>query len=124
MGLPKAVEIVMSDMTCGECGILFSVPEVWRAEKQGDGSGWFCPNGHSRVYRESDAAKAKRELEAEKQRHRETLSRLNEAQIEKAKVEAKAARLVKRTKHGTCPCCNRTFAQLAKHMKSKHPDFV
>lgn len=24
---------------------------------------------------------------------------------------------------GMCPCCRRTFKQLAEHMKSKHPDF-
>lgn len=23
---------------------------------------------------------------------------------------------------GICPCCNRTFSQLARHMQSKHPD--
>lgn len=23
---------------------------------------------------------------------------------------------------GVCPCCNRTFSQLSRHMQSKHPD--
>ena len=29
-----------------------------------------------------------------------------------------------RVAHGVCPCCNRTFKQLARHMKTKHPDYV
>lgn len=33
-------------------------------------------------------------------------------------------RIKNRVKHGVCPCCQRTFRQLAAHMKSKHPDFV
>jgi hypothetical protein len=24
---------------------------------------------------------------------------------------------------GVCPCCNRTFQQLARHMKAKHPGY-
>lgn len=34
-----------------------------------------------------------------------------------------ATRLKNRAAHGVCPCCNRTFQQLARHMSAKHPDF-
>ncbi len=30
----------------------------------------------------------------------------------------------KRAANGVCPCCNRTFSDLARHMKAKHPDFA
>jgi hypothetical protein len=30
----------------------------------------------------------------------------------------------KRSAAGTCPCCNRTFANMGRHMKTKHPEFV
>jgi hypothetical protein len=33
-------------------------------------------------------------------------------------------KLKKRTSAGTCPCCTRTFANMAEHMKKQHPDFV
>jgi hypothetical protein len=29
----------------------------------------------------------------------------------------------KRIQSGVCPCCNRTFENLGRHMKSKHPAF-
>lgn len=25
---------------------------------------------------------------------------------------------------GVCPCCNRTFEQLGRHMTTKHPEYV
>jgi len=33
-------------------------------------------------------------------------------------------KIKKRVKHGICPCCNRTFKQLAAHMKNKHPEYM
>lgn len=43
-------------------------------------------------------------------------------------VEREARKAVEkklnRVSAGTCPCCNRSFKQLAAHMKNKHPDYV
>lgn len=25
---------------------------------------------------------------------------------------------------GVCPCCNRTFVELARHIATKHPDYA
>ncbi len=30
----------------------------------------------------------------------------------------------KRVGSGVCPCCSRTFQQLARHMKAKHPAYT
>ena len=30
----------------------------------------------------------------------------------------------KRAAAGVCPCCNRTFKQLARHMERKHPNYT
>ena len=113
-----------TEMGCGECGIVFWVPEPWRAEKKSTGKGWSCPNGHSRVYRDSDAVIAQKALAAEQERHRATLARLNEAQTAARKTEAATKRLKKRVADGVCPCCHRTFKQLAAHMKNKHPEGI
>lgn len=32
-------------------------------------------------------------------------------------------RIKNRIGNGVCPCCNRTFANLARHMKGQHPDY-
>jgi len=122
MGYAIPISVQMSDMECGECGIQFSVPETWRAEKQRTGASWYCPNGHSRVYRESDAEKARKALAEEKQRHATTLARLNEAELAERKAQTEMKRMKRRAAAGVCPCCNRTFQQLARHMKTKHPN--
>lgn len=124
MGYALPITVQMTVMECGECGIQFSVPETWRAEKQHNGSGWYCPNGHSRVYRETDVDKLKRVLAEEQRRHAQTLSRLNEAEAAERKVQKAMRRMQKRSAAGLCPCCNRTFQQLARHMKTKHPEQV
>lgn len=122
MGYAVPITVQMTDMTCGGCGIQFAVPEAWRAEKKETGKGWYCPNGCSRVYKESDVAAAKAELEAERDRHQRTLARLNAAETAEQKAKRELKRVNKRVSAGVCPCCNRTFQQLARHMKTKHPD--
>lgn len=122
MGYALPVSIQMTEMECGECGISFCVPESWRSERQKNGTGWFCPNGHSRIYRESDVQKLTKQLSEEKERTRLALCRENEERARADRLEKERKRLAKRAHAGTCPCCNRTFQQLARHMKTKHPD--
>jgi hypothetical protein len=38
-------------------------------------------------------------------------------------AKGQITKLKKRAKAGTCPCCKRTFHNMAEHMKTKHPDF-
>lgn len=118
IALQKTME--MRELVCGECGINFMAPEFFMAEKQANGSGWHCPNGHTRAYIESDVAKLRKQLEAEKQKSAMEAStrRMVEETLEKERREAK--RLKKRTDAGVCTCCNRTFQNLARHMKTKH----
>jgi len=47
-------------------------------------------------------------------------------EMERRRVSAARGRVTKikrRVQHGVCPCCNRTFSNLASHMKTKHPEF-
>lgn len=36
----------------------------------------------------------------------------------------RASKLKLRAANGVCPCCNRTFKQLAAHMSSQHPKYA
>jgi len=122
MALPYYTSIALTEIVCGQCGIKFAVPEAWRAAKQETGDGWYCPNGHCRAYTESDTAKYRRLLQEEKDRHVKTLSRLNVVVAAEQKITKELSRIKKRVHAGVCPCCNRTFQQLARHMKAKHPE--
>lgn len=39
-------------------------------------------------------------------------------------AKGQATKLRKRAANGVCPCCNRTFVQLARHMATQHPDYA
>lgn len=52
-----------AQFVCGKCGIEHWVPEAFYDEqvKLGPSGGWYCPNGHGRVFRESAADQLRRE---------------------------------------------------------------
>lgn len=110
---------------CPDCGIHYYVPTAYMDECRRDPSQYFhCPAGHRRHFSESEADKLRRERDRLKQ---ET-ARLEDsarAQRERAeKAERANKNLKKRAAAGTCPCCQRTFQNMATHMKRQHPNFV
>jgi len=125
---------------CAQCNVVFGLtPETDRVLRQSS-AGFKCPFGHPLVFSkgESEADKLRRERDRLKQEN----ARLDEerhgawatanAQLERARTaerQAAAARgqvtkLKKRAANGVCPCCNRTFANLQRHMATKHAGFV
>ncbi len=94
---------------------------------------FYCAYGHPQVYitGESEETKLRRERDLLKQQaarlHEEATAASNEAfqQRERAvRAEASNKKLKKRASAGACPCCKRTFSNMAEHMKHQHPDFV
>jgi len=118
----------MSEMTrlsCGNCGIEFDVPTHFYKElREIKGKGWYCPNGHSRVFGESDSDILRRERDLLRQRLAEKDDTIARVEREKAAVQGQVTKLKKRAQRGVCPCCNRTFLNVARHMQSKHPKFA
>lgn len=51
-------------------------------------------------------------------------TRTNHAKRQTAYQKGVTTKLKNRMKNGICPCCNRTFKQLAAHMKNKHPEYM
>ena len=103
---------------CYTCGCLIGMSEDMYNRRLTDHQDFWCPKGHQQHFvGESEEEKAKRLLREEQNRHQRTLSRVNE-------VERERDRLKKRVKAGVCPCCKRTFRQLALHIKHKHPAYA
>lgn len=110
---------------CGNCGIPFFVPTRWLKNKINEHGSFCCPNGCNRKFTgKSDAEKVREELEAlkrEKERQHELLqNKLLDTINEKNKVEKQLKRIHK----GVCPCCNRSFQNLANHIKTQHPEMI
>jgi hypothetical protein len=124
--------------TCPVCGVQYALEKTYNDYRLKGGSGlgkqdlgWHCPNGHSLVFTETEADKLRRERDSLKQQQARLYERISEEQkrTEHEKNRANgykghATRITKRAKAGVCPCCNRTFKQLAQHMANKHPTFT
>jgi hypothetical protein len=124
------LDTALQEKHCPTCFVHYAAPKAMFDKKQTDGGHWFCPNGHQIIYSESKLDKAKAEADALR-RERDAL-RQNEAWYEdRLKTERKEARALKaslkkvhqRVGNGVCPCCNRQFVNLQRHMASKHADF-
>ncbi len=114
----------LDTIQCGQCAIIFAVPADWKRNRIEERGKYYCPNGHCRVYiGETKAEKLQRELDQLQSEKARAIQRMWEAQAGQRKAEAKAQKLAKRASAGVCPCCNRTVSQMARHMKSKHPDW-
>lgn len=116
--------IRMITVECCACGCIFGMPSDLDAKFQEDAEKYFyCPNGHRQHYSESTAIKLRRELERKNNQLAQAQTTKIQLEVELTKVQRKLKRTETRVKNGVCPCCNRTFSDLANHMKSKHPEF-
>lgn len=125
--------IGMITETCCSCGMAFAMTrEFHAARKAKPGSSFYCPAGHGQHY----TGKSKEDQLAEHlSRERQRAARLeDEARIERearehadrraAAARGQVTKLKKRAAAGVCPCCNRHFSDMARHMAQKHPGFV
>jgi hypothetical protein len=123
--------VKLESMVCGECGVTFAVPATLRAERISDGRTFYCPNGHPRVFRETTETRLRRELDRERAA-RQRAEELRSAALKEAdhnarewrKSKTRLRNLRERVKNGVCPCCKRSFVQLARHMATKHPNYL
>lgn len=115
---------------CYSCKIPFAVPADVRRRWVENGGTFWCPNGHNQHYTESDVQKLRKQLEEANRsrdwyKQRQADERAARERTERRLIATKGAktRLRNRIKNGVCPCCNRTFIDLQRHMASRHPGF-
>jgi len=121
---------------CCSCHMHFGVPPEFKQEKLDkrniqDQRTFYCPQGHAQWYAgETAEDKLRRENERLTQ-NRAFLEDQIRAEREKKDAARRQTRAFKgvitRTKNrvgaGVCPCCNRSFTSLARHMAAKHPKY-
>lgn len=118
MSVTYIENIVLKTLRCGECGMTFGVPQFWIEERRRVGGEFHCPNGHTRIFRETQNERLQRELTVAKC---DALAKQHELDNATRLLDS-ANRKIERVKKGVCPCCKRSFSNLRRHMKSKHPD--
>lgn len=117
--------VVMSKFECCHCGVTFAMPQKLEHERRKDHENFYCPNGHRQHFTQES------EAEAWKRRYENEVRQANDLRVSKLAAERARDRtqremkkLKTRSAVGVCPCCNRTFSQLARHMASKHQEFL
>jgi hypothetical protein len=125
------VSLTLVPMTCGECGVVFGMTAALKKERLDNGGTFYCTNGHGRVFRESNLDKIRRERDRLKQdqawyeeRNRKLVEERDHEARRGAAARGQVTKIKRRVAGGACPCCNRTFVDLHRHMTSKHPGFA
>jgi hypothetical protein len=126
------IMVTMETVICCECSVPFAMPQQLKQHLKDTGNSFYCPNGHSQHYTRSTVQKLKDEI-AEKERALEWKGRQlksmqernqhlgNVVRVTKGHVTKQKNKL-KRVAEGVCPCCDKTFKDLAEHMRTKHPE--
>jgi len=108
---------------CYKCGIVFAVPSYFREKRLADKESFWCPNGHSQAYMESEADRLRKQLQQAKQDLEWQRARANTKEkelIAQKALTTKAKKKLARVENGVCPECRRTFANVARHMQTQH----
>jgi hypothetical protein len=113
------------------CGIQHAVPkslidqqqrEMERGDKQ---TGIFCPLGHNWICAgKSDAERLREQIASERASHDQTKAELRETERRRRAEKGAKTKLRKRVAAGVCPCCNRHFGNVQRHIEHMHPEFV
>lgn len=119
------------------CGIQHAIPESLRklqiAEKdRGKEQVVFCPLGHEYVAGgKTEAERLRKEVEWQKMMrvreqasHDQTKAELETSRHRLRATKAAHTRTKNRVGKGVCPCCNRHFKDLERHMSGQHPEYA
>lgn len=130
--MSSTIFITLNGIECCNCGCVFGMTaEMDKRLRESRGT-FHCPNGHAQHYlAETEADKLKRQvaqlqtnLEHKDARINQLVDQGEALKRSRSAIRGVHTRTCNRIKHGVCPCCTRTFQNLAAHMKTKHPDFV
>lgn len=127
-GATYAGETDLKVMTCPVCGVVYAIPARLQENAYDRGHGeiqWFCCNGHQLGYHgKSEAEIAREKTEAALVREQATRDLLAHTERSLRSQKGATTKAKKRHASGVCPCCERSFVQLRRHMAAKHADYL
>ncbi len=125
------VDVKLTEISCG-CGGVYAIAESHRTKMHQEGGCWTCPYCQCSwgFANKGENARLKRELEESRvhrnneiARHDQTKAELRETELRRRAEKGAKTRIKNRVANGVCPCCNRSFVNLARHMHNQHPAF-
>lgn len=116
--------ITMITEICCSCGVAFGIPSDLQDQLLKTKNLFYCPNGHRQSYTKSKAEILQEKLDVEKIESEKKLREMTDRMLDETNRRMKVERQLKRVHNGVCPCCNRSFQNLQRHMKTKHPEIA
>lgn len=115
----------LKEIHCFNCNMLFAMPSDFEETRFNDGRSFYCPAGHQQYFtkRENELNELRRQNQQLSNRVSWAEMEAENAKREKTALKGQLTKTRNRIANGVCPCCHRTFKQLATHMSNKHPDF-
>lgn len=107
---------------CCNCGMSFALTKERQGRLRESKQTFYCPSGHPQSYNESETERLRKQLNVEREQRQAAEIREREKIAEAQILESKLKRLKNRVKNGVCTKCNRHFANLHAHFKTKHPE--
>lgn len=121
-------DVTLVTDTCCSCGVLHAIPKGMRDKAYRDGGYWYCPNGHHIGWDKGNCKSAVDKLKEDvayfQNRVDEVSRERDHTKLRLAAQKGETTKLKKRVSNGVCPCCNRHFTNVQRHIKTKHPAFA
>lgn len=106
---------------CYKCGIPFAMTADFQKRRRDDHGTFYCPAGHGQHYNgKTEEQKLREEVERQRQMRDAEEARRLRVEQERDQVSRAHTRMRARVMNGVCPCCNRTFQNLMRHMQTEH----
>lgn len=125
--LNTEVIVKLVPITCcyNGCGVQFALGSEFVERRMEDHAYWYCPNGHQQHWSQgNETERLKSQLEASRRIASNERDRRQRAERQRAAARGQVTKIKRRVGRGVCPCCNRTFADLGRHMTGQHPEFA
>ena len=118
---------------CPSCGTIFAITEELKDRRYEDGKSFYCPNGHTMSWHESEADRQRKRAEQAENALKWTRISRDAArdQAQAAHHSARAykghlTRMRRSVAAGRCPVagCRRTFSNVVAHIEGQHPTWA
>jgi hypothetical protein len=121
-GLTYQRTLKLVAVECPTCFVEYGIPEQMAAQRreEAEKGSTYCPNGHCWHYLGKSLEDQLRAAEA-RAVHADDQRKMAERSA--AALRGEVTKMRKRAGNGVCPCCNRHFANVQRHMASKHPHY-
>lgn len=106
---------------CCNCHCLFAMSADLERRLRKSREYFYCPAGHAQHFcGESPEQKLQRALDAKARELEVQEAATARAKAERDQVARAHTRMRTRVMNGVCPCCNRSFTNLRRHMADMH----